>query len=206
MSVIKVKCVDQTLTVTKAPLIAAGGTDENHVEFDFCNMWDGFQRIAVFYNKPSKKYKNIIDENNSCPIPPEVTKTRGNMYFGVFGTNNSGVTRTSEVVCYRIDEGAIESGAEPSDPTPDMWEQLLAQIQEANEKSLNVVISDKKPGKLPAIWFNTAGEAPTDEGQLLSLGEMDENAALIAEIDRVSYSVKNVSSSVNEDGYNYDII
>lgn len=203
MSVIKVKCVDQTLTVTKAPLIAAGGTDENHVEFDFCNMWDGFQRIAVFYNKPSKKYKNIIDENNSCPIPPEVTKTKGNMYFGVFGTNSSGVTRTSQMLCYYIDEGAVENGAEPSDPTPEMWEQMIALVQECKENALRVVVGDKKPLDGPAIWFNTAAA----EGQVLKLGPENEEAEVLAEVDGVSYSVENVSMAGSTgETYNYDII
>ena len=203
MSVIKVKCSDQTLTATEAPLIAAGGTDENYIEFDFDGFWAGFAKVAVFYNKPSKRYKTVIDDNGICVVPPEVTKTRGNMYFGVFGTNSSGVTRTSQMICYYIDEGAVENGAEPSDPTPEMWEQMLAVIQECKENALRVVIGDTKPLDGPAIWFNTAAT----EGKLLRLGPENEGAEVLAEVDGVSYSVENVSAAGSTgETYNYDII
>lgn len=131
MSTIKVKCTDQKLTVTEWPVIASGGVFENHVAFDFCEMWDGYFKIGVFYNVPYKAYKNTIDENGLCVIPPEVTTHKGNMYFGVVGVNEDGIERTSQVIPYPIDEGADDGEAVMSDPTQEIWQQCLAEIARA---------------------------------------------------------------------------
>lgn len=131
MSVIKVSCKDQMLTVTDAPKIASGGLYENKMAFEFCEKWDGFAKTGVFYNVPYKPYKNIIGEDGLCVVPPEVTAKKGNMYFGVIGVNAEGITRTSLVISYFIDEGANDTNAVISNPTQEIWQQCLAEIAKA---------------------------------------------------------------------------
>lgn len=131
MSTIKVSCRDQMLTVTDAPKIASGGLYENKMSFEFCEKWDGFSKTGVFYNVPYKAFKNVIGEDGLCVIPPEVTAKKGNMYFGVVGVNAEGITRTSLVISYFIDEGANDTGAVISNPTPEIWQQCLAEIAKA---------------------------------------------------------------------------
>ncbi len=131
-TVIKVKCIDQTLTLINSPVIASGGLNENKLECDFCEKWDGFSKTAVFYQDKKNVYYSVLDENDTCIIPKEATANKGTMFFGIFGSKD-GVTRTSEIIRYKIDEGAITEDLKPSDPTPDIYEQLLAKLQEIRE-------------------------------------------------------------------------
>lgn len=131
-TVIKVKCIDQTLTLINSPVIASGGLNENKLECEFCEKWDGFSKTAVFYQDKKNVYYSLLDENDTCVIPEEATASKGTMCFGIFGSKD-GVTRTSEILRYKIDEGAITEDLKPSDPTPDIYEQILAKLQEIRE-------------------------------------------------------------------------
>lgn len=133
MSIIKVNCVDQTLVFENTPVIASGGLEENFVQFSFCSQWDGFTKTAVFWRSESEVFHNLLDEENSCQVAPEVTASDGIIYFGVFGVDSAGRQRTSEVLTYRIVKGAITEGTVPSDPTPDIYTQLLTKYQEMVE-------------------------------------------------------------------------
>lgn len=128
MSTIQVSCIDQVLTMTNTPVIASGGIKEDRVAFTFCPMWDGYYKTAVFWRTEDEVYNQVLDDTNSCDIPPEVLGTEGVLYFGVFGVNDAEVQRTSEVLRYTIERGAITEGGKPSDPTPDIYTQLLAKI------------------------------------------------------------------------------
>lgn len=128
MSTIQVSCIDQVLTMTNTPVIASGGIKEDRVAFTFCPMWDGYYKTAVFWRTEDEVYNQVLDDTNSCDIPPEVLGTEGVLYFGVFGVNDEEAQRTSEVLRYTIERGAITEGGKPSDPTPDIYTQLLAKI------------------------------------------------------------------------------
>lgn len=125
-TLIRVKCVDQRLFVSETPIIASGGRNEDEVEFNFCPLWDGFEKVAVFHRDRSDAYHAVISENR-CVIPHEVLKSDGLIYFGVFGVKED-ITRTSEVAKYRIVKGAITEGTNPSDPTPDIYAQYVERI------------------------------------------------------------------------------
>ena len=132
MSVIKARCIDQVLYLESTPVITSGGLEENFVEFSFCSQWDGYTRTAVFWRvgKEADAYHVILDDADGCQVPPEVTAAPGVIKFGVVGVNEAGVQRTSNVLTYRIDEGPITTGTKPSDPTPDVYTQMLAKYTE----------------------------------------------------------------------------
>lgn len=125
-TIIQVACTDQRLTAISSPLVASGGRGEDMVEFDFCPLWDGFEKTAVFYRFPEVAYHAVIVDNK-CVIPHEVLRDEGAMYFGVFGAKDD-IVRTSEVLRYNISKGAITKGTTPSDPTPDIYAQILAKL------------------------------------------------------------------------------
>lgn len=131
-TVIQVKCIDQTLTLINSPVIASGGLNENKLKCDFCEKWNGFSKTAVFYQDKKNVYYSVLDENDTCTIPKEATASKGTMFFGIFGSKGD-VTRTSEILRYKIDEGAITEDLKPTDPTPDIYEQILAKLQEIRE-------------------------------------------------------------------------
>lgn len=130
MSTIKLRCTDQVLTFENTPVIASGGLEEDFIEFDFCSQWDGFERTAVFWRTEAEVYHVILDENDSCQVPPEVTADDGTIFFGVFGVDPAGRQRTTEVLTYLIVKGAITTGTKPSEPTPDIYTQLIAKYDE----------------------------------------------------------------------------
>lgn len=133
MTVIKVKCVDQTLVFASTPLVASGGINEDFMQFTFCSKWDDLEKTAVFWRSEADVYHVLLDEENSVQVPPEVTADAGVIYFGVFGVNVEGKQRTSEVLTYTIEQGTITTGTKPSDPTPDIYTQLLAKYGEMRD-------------------------------------------------------------------------
>lgn len=125
----RVSVTDQVLKVTEAPVIASGGVQEIKVIFDFCSLWDGFAKTAVFYQDPENRYLALVDENDTCIVPQEVYTEAGNFYFGVFGELGETV-RTSTVVKCKVREGAITAEGTPADPTLDIYDQIMAELAE----------------------------------------------------------------------------
>ena len=128
-TLIRIACIDQQLVVVAAPRIASGGLNEDMVEFEFCPLWDGFEKVAVFYRDEETAYHATVTDDR-CLIPHEVLMEEGLIHFGVFGVKDN-TTRTSEIVEYRVVEGILTEGTQPSDPTPDIYAQLLAKMAEA---------------------------------------------------------------------------
>ena len=128
MSVIKVQCIDQTLTIINLPVIASGGILEDYLEFTFCPQWDGYTKTAVFWQDKEHVYYALVNEDNTCTIPKEVIANKGTLFFGVFGVKDD-TRRTSEVLRYQILEGVITENLHPTNPTPDIYTQILAEVQ-----------------------------------------------------------------------------
>ena len=134
-TVIKVRCTDQVLTFENTPVITSGGLGEDFVSFAFCSKWDGLAKTAVFWRSEADPYHVLLDDDDCCYIPPEVLMQDGVIYFGVFGVNAEGTQRTSEVLRYNVAKGAITEGAHPSDPTPDIYTQILADYADIQAKN-----------------------------------------------------------------------
>lgn len=138
MSVIKVSCIDQVMTLTNTPVIASGGVNENYIEFSFCSQWDGFAKVCAFYQQPGAYYHSLLDSTDRCIIPAEVCELAGPMYFGVVGVKDD-VTRTSEVVKYKLVEGVM---TEITDPTEDVYQQILAELAAVRELIAGIVMPE----------------------------------------------------------------
>lgn len=135
-TLIKAKITDQTLEFTLKPMVASGGVNEDVIEFEFDELWDGFDTVAVFYrSKREVFHKKIID--NRCTIPSEVLRAQGVFYVGVMGVKDN-VTRTTNVLRYEIEHGAITVGVEPPEPTPSIYESILASIKSAEQLAQSV--------------------------------------------------------------------
>lgn len=135
-TLIKAECIDQVLRLTENPLIASGGVDEDVIEFSFGPLWDGFSKVAVMYRNERDVYHVQIADNR-CTVPKEVLQSQGYFYVGVFGTKD-GITRTSNVLSYRVEAGAITEGVKPPEPTPSIYESILASVNSAEELARSV--------------------------------------------------------------------
>lgn len=124
---IKVSCNDQVLKITESPVLAAGGLNEVRIAFNFCEKWAGFVKTAIFYRNEEDVFYAVLDENDTCIVPWEVCYEEGTFYFGVFGEKGS-IRRTTNIVRYKVKKGAITTDMQPSDPTPDVYDQIIAEI------------------------------------------------------------------------------
>lgn len=134
MSVIKVRCTDQVLKIMEAPVVASGGKNEVKVEFDFCEKWDGYAKTAIFYRDINDPYYAILNNKDTCVVPWEVCYEDGNFYFTVFG-NKGDTRRTSTTVKYKVKKGVILEDLMPSDPTPDVYDQIMAMMADLDNEA-----------------------------------------------------------------------
>lgn len=132
-TIVTVKCLDQALQLINAPRIASGGVNDVRAEFEFCPLWADLVKAAVFYTDPKTVYKQIL-EDDACDVPQEVLAAPGLMYMGVFGVDAAGsIVRTSVILVLTVEEGAITEATAVSDPTPELYQQVLAEVQKARE-------------------------------------------------------------------------
>lgn len=141
MSVIQVKCTDQVLKITSAPVLASGGVNEVKVEFDFCEKWDGYLKTALFYRDDGDIYYALLDSNDTCVVPWEVCYSDGTFYFSVFGDKDS-VRRTSTTVKYKVKKGVVTESMIPSDPTPAVYDQIVSLVNDNKPSVLTVHLAD----------------------------------------------------------------
>ena len=179
---VKIKCTDQKLEAIEAPIIASGGFNENKVHFEFCPLWDGFTKTATFYVKKNEVYTAAVDSNGTCIVPHEVTENPGNMFFGVFGVKDDGTTRTSEVIKYKIVQGAITEDAKPSDPTPDIYEQILAKMATLDTHGHTIADVDGLQVELDGKSENGAEETDSSVAYVKSVPS---NAANYAKVNKI---------------------
>ena len=123
---ITARITDQRLQLVNEPLIASGAVGVVQIRFEFCGLWDGCGRTAVFYRDPATVY-HVPVVDSLVTVPPEVLAEEGDFYFGVAGVYECGSVRPTEVIKVKVARGAITtSTATPEDPAPDIYDQLLA--------------------------------------------------------------------------------
>jgi hypothetical protein len=121
---ITAKVNDQTIQLINVPVLASGSVDVLQVNCEFDSLWDGYGKTAVFYKKPTEVY-HVPMALGVATVPHEVLDAEGGFFFGVFGVADN--TRTTETVRFDVKQGAITlSNAETEEPTPNIYEQLLA--------------------------------------------------------------------------------
>ena len=207
-TIVKAKCLDQTLQLVNAPRIASGGIDEVRAEFEFCPLWDGLAKTAVFYNDPKKVYHMLLVED-ACIVPAEVLAEPGVLSVGVFGIGpDDAPVRTSVLLQLMIEQGALtEATAVHEQPTPGIYEQIVAEVarlarvgeeikqqqeefEDEIKDNLLMVISDTEPETCPIWWLDTS-YTPEDAATPIAL-EM--------EIEGKAYAVENAAITGTDDG------
>lgn len=174
-TIINVECMDQELVITNSPVIASGGVHENFIAFNFCEKWDGLGKTAVFYRNEKERFYSVLDPDDVCEVPHEVTDYEGTMYFGVYGESDE-VTKTSKILKYKINQGAMTTLLNPSEePTPDIYQQLLSAYGQTNE-----ALATEKAEREASI--NALNSAIIDEENARKQADATEKAERQAEI------------------------
>lgn len=139
MAVLEVNCNNQKLNWKEEPTqLFSGNIKIDGITFSFCPLWDGFIKTAVFYKdgEEDNAFYFVLDENNTCFIPHEITGTQGLIYVGVFGVKDE-CRRTTEPIAFYLDKGIVTEG-NPSEPTPDIYAQIVTLCNKAVETANSV--------------------------------------------------------------------
>lgn len=161
MSIIRASVTDQRLKITEAPVIASGGQSETNIIFSFCEKWDGFAKTAIFYRDEEEVYYCVLDDNNACVVPWEVCYESGTFYIGVFGEKDI-ARRTSTVARYKVKRGALTDGLYPSNPTLDVYNQIIDAVNNVKEESLRITEQELTEEEKTQVRENI-GAASVDE-------------------------------------------
>lgn len=123
---------DRELRLTSIPMMPSGSRNHLRIRVAFDAEWEGTTKTLVAYRDLSKPYHVPLGLDGTALIPHEVLAEQGVVYLGVFGV--AGDQRiTSTIVRYGVNEGALTEGLQPSDPTPEMWEQLISAVNEVRQ-------------------------------------------------------------------------
>lgn len=126
MTTINLTTLDQMLVVAMKPKIASGDQNSVLLHVDFDAEWDGYAKSGVFFTEKNKTVYEMIMTAGECTVPHEVLAESGILYIGVRGVNSDNNTvKTSDLVRYRIEDGAPVGDGTTVDPTPDVYQRLL---------------------------------------------------------------------------------
>lgn len=167
-TIMTARVTDQRLRLVNETRIASGGVDEVQIRFEFCTLWDGGGKVAVFYRDPAHVYHMPIADGLAT-VPHEVLAEAGYFYFGVMGV--AGNVRTTEVIRVYVAQGAITVPTEETlEPTPDIYQQILAAYG-VMEGRMNELIAMRSDGGEQVWEFNDPeGSRPRVSGTVTSNG------------------------------------
>ena len=120
----------QRLRIKGNLYVVAESIDYLKARFSFSADWDSVIKTAIFKTADRKNvYHVILDENGICTVPSEVIHAPM-FHVSVFG--GSRITANEvEVLC---DVSGYAEGGAPEEPTPDVYEQILAEINKKVSK------------------------------------------------------------------------
>lgn len=136
---IKLKTLDQRLTVVQQPVLASGDVGTVHVEYELDSYWEGYTPSGTFYT--GKQPENIYEQplvGGVCVVPWEVLQEDGVLYIGLRGVDQAKRVKTAAPVRYRIEKGSPCGTGTTSEPTPDVYQQILAVAGAAYDKAQSV--------------------------------------------------------------------
>lgn len=121
--------------------LTSGMVKAVRVAFIFSEEWENFDKIVVFSNG-AETLDVSLGEDNTCYIPHEMMADAGrDVTCGVYGYKGEGSKRVAipTVKCSlgKVVEGVNPSGDESADPTPTIWEEVVAKVNEHDEAIKN---------------------------------------------------------------------
>ena len=173
--------------------IASGGVESIPVFFNFSGEWDGWSKTAIFYQESGERIFRILGEGNATTIPGEALDENSTLYIGVFGTAN-GAVKSSGIAAVYVDAGAYDGM--PPEPTPDVYAQILALVEQYRQDNVDVYESEdaRKAAEIDresaeSLRATAEADRATEEGLRVSAESDRETAEGLresAEADRVT--------------------
>ena len=127
------KCSGQVVSIDKDERFADKYINANTVHWEFCERWNGMTITAQF-TQEGKTYNVVVDDvTGTTTVPNEIVA--GEVDISAFGVHpETGVRITTIPVKKKIDKsGFVGDGETQIPPTPDLYAQLIAKIDEVGE-------------------------------------------------------------------------
>ena len=123
----KIKIIGQQVSlVSKYQSVVDKSINSVPVECDFGPMWEPFSNRVLQIKQGGETY-NVVLNNNKGFLPAEITM--GDCQISVFGYNAAGNRLTTTMCNVQIQKSGFASSDDtPIPPTPDLYAQLLSQI------------------------------------------------------------------------------
>lgn len=116
------------LSIAEDEVIVRGAVRVYTTEFEFDASWDAFTtKTAVFRHSNGEEREQLIIEGK-CDIPWEVLQCDGLLFVGVYGETGEARRPTLWAAPKIIYPGAEKCEAS-KEPTPDKWQQILAELE-----------------------------------------------------------------------------
>ena len=207
---------NQQIERLESNLVVSGSKNYLHAKFTFTKEWNGLTKTAVFKREEDEEGYLVVLNNDVALIPWEVLQNEGIFYVSVFGGDLITVNKARVVV----EESGYVDGGQPSDPTPDVYNQLTTHIDTKQDKltagygidiTSDSVISStiKKVSQLENDSKYATEEALNTKQNVLTAGKgiiIDEETCSISvasseitkeDFDKLSSEVDNLQSDFN---------
>jgi hypothetical protein len=152
------------LTATKNSLVAknrelltSGSSQVNPVQFTFSSGWDDLTRTAVF-QCAGASVSMLLDDTNTCTIPWEtLAYPNREMRVGVYGVDGDAVVLPTIWASLGTVREGTTLGPDAKEPTPDVYQQIVAQIEAGKLKGDKGDKGDQGDPGIDGIAVETSG-------------------------------------------------
>lgn len=138
--------------------ITSGSQNVYVTKFEFSDEWQYLERTARF-RSGDKVIDILLDDTNKCMIPWEVmTKAKVAVEVGVYGVKDGNVVLPTIWASMPVILQSVlgeDDASWPSEPTPDVYQQVLARLGEIENK-----IGEGSASELidRCVWIKAAGD------------------------------------------------
>lgn len=130
--------VDKNIaSIVEKEQITSGSQNVYVTQFEFSDEWQYLERTARFRGG-DKVIDILLDDTNKCMIPWEVmTKAKVTVEVGAYGVKDGNVVLPTVWASMPIVLQSVlgeDDSAWPSEPTPDVYQQILARLGDLEDK------------------------------------------------------------------------
>lgn len=132
MTTIFATVTNQVLSATIMPKVPCNSQNSVRLHVDFDETWGEYGKSAVFYTSiDPTRYKKVLSAEGNCLVPPEALTAEGYLYIGIEGINSkTNELKPTTLIRYKILAGTPSMII--SDPTPDVYAQLMTEYNGLN--------------------------------------------------------------------------
>ena len=131
-----------TFSANEQVLIKTGGVDNYAADtvsyvkaiFDLGDNWGNFDNISVIWERGATIRCSVLDDANSCIVPPEVIARKGRVYVNLVGVNVSEEEILERLTTYKAQALTITAdvnlcGRNGEQVSPSQFEQFVAKVK-----------------------------------------------------------------------------